>query len=241
MSGKIKIPKKIDFDELSPMGSLGDMIYGGVSGTGTVISPNTTTTKKFLRQTGTGSAGAIPAWDTLAVTDLPVITDYEFLPVEVGYDDTTAPDASTTLSSTNKEQIREFQGTTANQSLRFTLSLKPDYYGSSFQFRWRGWVSQATAPSNGETIKFGLGANCITTSGLLSTAVGTATTITVTADATYVQYDKIISGWATVTPTVMGETMVIQLTRDQTADTYAQKFGLAEIQIRYNRQLSLAF
>lgn len=170
-----------------------------------------------------------------------LFSDYEFIPVEYGYDDTTPPDASTTLASTNKTQIREFQGTTANQSLRFTFDLKPDLTGSTIQFMFAGFVSQATAPANTETIIFTLGCNTIAASGLLSTAVGTVGTSTFTADATYAQYDRVVSpSWVTVTPTslVAGQPMVCQLTRDQGTDTYAQKFGLRGIWIKYSRQLA---
>lgn len=55
----------------NPMSALGDTIYGGASGTPTDLAGNTTTTRKFYRQTGTGSASAAPAWDTLQTGDLP--------------------------------------------------------------------------------------------------------------------------------------------------------------------------
>lgn len=49
---------------------LGDIFYRAAS-LWTRLAGNTTTTKKFLRQTGTGSASAAPAWDTLVAGDLP--------------------------------------------------------------------------------------------------------------------------------------------------------------------------
>jgi hypothetical protein len=51
--------------------TLGDVFYK----TATVVARlagNTSTTRKFMRQTGTGSASAAPAWDTLILGDLPV-------------------------------------------------------------------------------------------------------------------------------------------------------------------------
>lgn len=39
----------------------------------TLLSPNTTTTKKFLRQTGDGTNGAAPAWDTISISDVPTL------------------------------------------------------------------------------------------------------------------------------------------------------------------------
>lgn len=59
------------FNTLSPMTTLGDTIYGAASGAGTRLPGNTTTARQFLRQTGTGSVSAAPAWDTLVNADIP--------------------------------------------------------------------------------------------------------------------------------------------------------------------------
>ena len=58
------------FSALSPVTTLGDTMYedGGVVAR---LAGNTTATKKFLTQTGTGSVSAAPAWGTLAAGDLP--------------------------------------------------------------------------------------------------------------------------------------------------------------------------
>jgi hypothetical protein len=58
------------FNGLSPMTTLGDVIYGGASGTGTRLAGNTASTRKFLRQTGDGAASAAPAWDTVTKSDV---------------------------------------------------------------------------------------------------------------------------------------------------------------------------
>lgn len=55
----------------NPMTTLGDVIYGGASGVATRLSGNTTTTKKFLIQTGTGTVSAAPVWDTILASDIP--------------------------------------------------------------------------------------------------------------------------------------------------------------------------
>lgn len=58
------------FNALSPSTTLGDLIYH--DGTDDVrLAGNTTTTRKFLRQTGDGAASAAPAWDTIVVADIP--------------------------------------------------------------------------------------------------------------------------------------------------------------------------
>lgn len=56
----------------NPMTTLGDVIYGGASGTATRLAGNTTTAKQWLSQTGTGTASAAPAWSALP-TVLPVL------------------------------------------------------------------------------------------------------------------------------------------------------------------------
>ena len=58
----------------NPMTTLGDTLYGASGGAATRLAGNTTTTRKFFRQTGTGSVSAAPAWDTLVSGDLPAAT-----------------------------------------------------------------------------------------------------------------------------------------------------------------------
>ena len=64
------------------MADLGDLLYRGASLWLRLVG-NTTTTKKFLRQTGTGSASAAPAWDPVADADLSV-TDITTNNVTIG-------------------------------------------------------------------------------------------------------------------------------------------------------------
>ena len=56
---------------LNPLTTLGDIIYSAASGVETRLAGNITTTRKFLRQTGTGSVSAAPVWDTLLASDIP--------------------------------------------------------------------------------------------------------------------------------------------------------------------------
>ncbi len=58
------------FDALSPLSALGDVLYGGASGTGTRLAGNTSATKMFLSQTGNGSVSAAPGWLQPAFSDL---------------------------------------------------------------------------------------------------------------------------------------------------------------------------
>jgi hypothetical protein len=49
----------------------GDTLYASAANTWSLLTGNTTTTRKFLRQTGTGTASAAPVWDTLLAADIP--------------------------------------------------------------------------------------------------------------------------------------------------------------------------
>lgn len=51
--------------------ALGDTLYSSAANTLSKLAGNTTSTKKFLRQTGTGSVSAAPAWDTVVAADIP--------------------------------------------------------------------------------------------------------------------------------------------------------------------------
>lgn len=50
--------------------ALGDTIFSSAANTLSKLSGNTTTTKKFLRQTGNGTVSAAPAWDTVVKGDV---------------------------------------------------------------------------------------------------------------------------------------------------------------------------
>lgn len=52
---------------------LGDLNYGGTAGASTVLPGNTTSTKKFLTQTGTGSLSTAPGWNTIVAGDVPTL------------------------------------------------------------------------------------------------------------------------------------------------------------------------
>ena len=52
---------------------LGSIPYQSNTDTTSLLSPNTTATKKFLRMTGDGTNGSAPAWDTLVAGDIPTL------------------------------------------------------------------------------------------------------------------------------------------------------------------------
>ena len=52
---------------------LGSIPYQSNTDTTALLSPNTTSTKKYLTMTGTGVNGAAPSWDTIAAGDVPTL------------------------------------------------------------------------------------------------------------------------------------------------------------------------
>lgn len=54
------------YNNLSPMTTLGDIEYESGANTAARLAGNTTTTVKFLSQTGTGSASAAPTWSVVS-------------------------------------------------------------------------------------------------------------------------------------------------------------------------------
>ncbi|MCX6787153.1 MAG: hypothetical protein NTY93_01345 [Candidatus Kaiserbacteria bacterium] len=63
-----------NFTEVGGGAVLGDILYGSGTDALSALAGNITTTKKFLRETGNGSAATAPAWDTLATGDIPDIS-----------------------------------------------------------------------------------------------------------------------------------------------------------------------
>jgi hypothetical protein len=56
---------------MSPLTTLGDIMYASSANTSSRLAGNTTTTKKFLTQTGTGTVSAAPSWGTISSSDIP--------------------------------------------------------------------------------------------------------------------------------------------------------------------------
>ena len=59
-----------------PLTTLGDTLYENSTPAPTRLPGNTSATKNFLTQTGTGTASAAPAWGTIAAGDVPQLADY---------------------------------------------------------------------------------------------------------------------------------------------------------------------
>ena len=61
------------FDALSPLTTIGDLLYAGPSGTDARLPGNTSTTRQFLFSQGSGSSANAPAWGTLGASDIPAL------------------------------------------------------------------------------------------------------------------------------------------------------------------------
>jgi len=59
------------FDALSPLTTIGDILYAGASGADTRLAGNQSTARQFLSSTGTGSVANAPVWAALTESDIP--------------------------------------------------------------------------------------------------------------------------------------------------------------------------
>ena len=168
-----------------------------------------------------------------------LIIKTEFIPVANMEDGAAPPAAASVLSSTHKVRIRDFDGA-SNENLEI-MWIVPDDYLEGIKFRFIGYVSNGTAPANTEVIAFSLAGISLANSEILSGAVGTAQTSSLTADATYLQYDRLAGAYSTaiiVTGIATGESVHFTLIRlAESTDTYAQDFGFAGIEIKYQAKV----
>ena len=68
--GTGQITKAAAYNALTPITTLGDLVYGSAANTASRLAGNTTATKQFLTQTGNGTVSAAPAWGTISNTDV---------------------------------------------------------------------------------------------------------------------------------------------------------------------------
>src|SRR5215475_545207 len=150
------------------MAALGDILYRA-SSLWTRLAGNTTSTKKFLTQTGTGSVSAAPGWNTLVNGDLP---DTAVTPATYG-------------DSTHVGQF------TVNQKGVITAASNVAVSGGG-----GGTVTTTGSPANGNLTKFS-GATSIT-NGDLSGDVTTSGTLATTIANNAVTTAKILNSNVTL-------------------------------------------
>lgn len=152
-------------------------------------------------------------------------------------DGTIPPDPYEVLESTGKVIIRNFSGSDDNDVVINWVAPFDLTASSTITYRVSGFISQSTAPANGETVKFSLKGCALADNDILSKSLGTAVTVTKTFDGSHVQYDRWTTDWSdavTITDLAALRYVKMVLTRD-TTDTYAQKIGITEIEIRISR------
>lgn len=184
---------------------LGSLGYQSALNTTTQLSPNTTTTKKFLTQTGDGTNGAAPSWGTLLAADIPA----HFIgTTAVTFNRTSASQSLTGVSIdgsagslTNALTIGTgLTGTSYNGSAAVTIAVTnpvPTQTGNSGKYLTTdgttlSWATVAGGSGSGTVTSIsagtGLTGGTITTTGtiaLTTTAVtpGTYTNTNLTVDA----------------------------------------------------------
>ncbi len=100
--------------------TLGDTIYASATDVLSKLSGNTTTTKKFLTQTGDGAASAAPGWNTIATGDLTPIgaaltrVDDTNVTLTLGGTPTTALITATSITAGWSGQLALTRGGTNN-------------------------------------------------------------------------------------------------------------------------------
>ena len=115
------------FNALSPLTTLGDLLYGGASGTDARLGGNTSATKQFLSSTGTGTLANAPAWSALTAADIPdldaaTITTGTLPLARGGTAATTAAAARTNLGLGTAATLNV--GTAASQVVQLDASAK---------------------------------------------------------------------------------------------------------------------
>ena len=184
--------------------------------------------------------------DTALLTSVDLTTvEEDFIPITYANDGPAPPAAATLVTSTYSRMARAFDGA-SNENVLIAWHVPADIDTTvGIKFYVKGVVSNATAPANTEIIAFSLAGVSLGTSDIISGAVGTAQTSSLTADANYVQYDELFTAYSdaiTVTNLAVNETVTLLLTRlATTTDTYAQDFNPYGIVIKYKRLHNVSF
>jgi len=166
-----------------------------------------------------------------------IITKTEYIPIGYAENGAAAPADATVWADTRKARVRVF-ASDADDDVEIHWMVPDDYVGG-IKFRAIGFVDNATAPANTETVILNLAGCSVGNSDDGGCTLGTGVTSTFTADATYAQHDRWSSAWSneiTVTDIAAGESAMLKLFRD-VDDTYGQGIGVAGIEIKYKARV----
>jgi len=172
-------------------------------------------------------------------TGYTTIVKTEYIPIAYAEDGAAAPATATIWADTRKSRVRVFAAD-ADKDVEIHWIVPDDYVGG-IKFRVIGFVDNATAPANTETIIFNLAGCSVGASDDGGCTLGTGVNSTFTADATYAQHDRWSSSWSseiTVTNILAGESAMLKLFRD-VDDTYGQGIAVAGIEIKYKAKIML--
>ncbi|MCE5211849.1 MAG: hypothetical protein LLG40_09880 [Deltaproteobacteria bacterium] len=251
-------PDSDDLWKLNQHGTEYTFVLNGLASTNLIIpssnsDPETTTgtIKHDSTDTNAASDGSIKVFtgnhvNTLvsatAVADdsYTIITKTEYIPIAYAEDGAAAPAAASVWADTRKAKIRVFAAD-ADDDVEIHWMVPDDYVGG-IKFRVVGFVDNATAPANTETVILNLAGCSVGNSDDGGCTLGTGVDSTFTADATYAQHDRWSSAWSneiTVTNIVAGESAMLKLFRD-VDDTYGQGIGVAGIEIKYKARVLMA-
>ena len=185
--------------------------------------------------------------DTALLTSVDLTTvEEDFIPITYANDGPAPPAAAALVTSTYSRMARAFDGA-SNENVIITWHVPADIDATAgIKFYVKGVVSNATAPADTEVIAFSLAGVSLGTSDIISGAVGTAQTSSLTVSGSgYAQYDELFTAYSsaiTVTNLAVGETATLLLTRlAESTDTYAQDFNPYGIVIKYKRLNDASF
>lgn len=194
--------------------------------------------------TASNSGGALEMGDGAQVqtvvttgTNYTIITKTEYIPIAYAEDGAAAPAAATVWADTRKAKIRVFAAD-ADDDVEIHWVVPNDYVGG-IKFRAIGFVDNATAPADTETVIMNLAGCSVGDSDDGGCTLGTGVNATFTANATYAQHDRWSTAWSneiTVTDIAAGESVMLKLFRD-VDDTYGQGIGVAGIEIKYKAKI----
>ena len=130
---------------------LGALPYQSAANTTSLLSPNITATKKFLRMTGDGTNGTAPAWDTIVAGDIP--SHY------IG---------TTSITFNRSSAAQSLTGITSIDGSAATLTTARNINGVAFNGSADITVTAAAGTLTGATLASGVTASSLTSVGTLS-------------------------------------------------------------------------